>query len=184
VSAAPRLFSAAAKPGKVWKKSSIWNKINFMRGKLVWILAAASLSLLIAGEDEVKLLPDGPGREATTRVCLDCHGTGNFRQLRLSREDWADQVAEMVDRGAKGTDKDMALVVDYLTDNFGKDSKINVNTAPLTEVKRILAVTAQEAMAILSYRDANGKFKSWQELQKVPGVDPAKIEAKKDLMAF
>jgi len=148
------------------------------------MLAAAPLCLLIAAEDEVKLLPDGPGREETTRVCLDCHGTGNFRALRLSREDWADQVAEMVDRGAKGTEKDLSLVVDYLATNFGKDSKINMNTAPLIEVKRVLNVTAQEAMAIISYRDANGKFKQWQDLQKVPGVDGAKVEAKKDLMTF
>ncbi|SPF45248.1 conserved exported hypothetical protein [Candidatus Sulfopaludibacter sp. SbA4] len=149
------------------------------------VLLAACLCLAIAADDEeVKLLPDGEGKEATTRMCLECHGTGNFRQMRLSRDDWADQVAEMVDRGAKGTEKDMAAVTDYLTRNFGPDSKINVNTAPLVELKTILRITAQEAMAVLQYRDTNGKFKEWQDLQKVPGVDAKKIEAKKDLMTF
>ena len=72
----------------------------------------------------------------------------------------------------------------YLTQNFGPDSKINVNTAPLVELKTILRVTAQEAMALIQYRDANGKFKQWQDLAKVPGVDAGKIQAKKDLMTF
>ena len=129
-------------------------------------------------------MPDGEGKEATTRICLDCHGTGNFRQFRLDRDGWADQVAEMVDRGAKGTEKDLAAVTEYLAQNFGKDSKINVNTAPLVELKAILRITAQEAMAVLKYRDTNGKFKAWQDLQKVPGVEARKIEEKKDLMAF
>jgi len=152
----------------------------------VWIsIGAACLCLAFAvDDDEVRLLPDGPGKEATTRICLDCHGTGNFRQMRLSHDDWADQVAEMVDRGAKGTEKDLAAVTDYLAQNFGTDSKINVNTAPLVELKTILRITAQEAMALIQYRDANGKFKEWQDLQKVPGVEARKIESKKDLMAF
>lgn len=156
-----------------------------LRGMLLCAGVAACLCLAVAAdEEEVKLLPDGPGKEATTRVCLECHGTGHFRQMRLSRDDWADQVAEMVDRGAKGTEKDLAAVTDYLTQNFGPDSKINVNTAPLVELKTILRVTAQEAMALIQYRDANGKFKQWQDLAKVPGVDAGKIEAKKDLMTF
>jgi competence ComEA-like helix-hairpin-helix protein len=152
----------------------------------VWLsIGVACLGLAFAADDdEVRLLPGGAGKEETTRICLDCHGTGNFRQMRLNHDDWADQVAEMVDRGAKGTEKDLAAVTDYLTQNFGPDSKINVNTAPLVELKTILRVTAQEAMALIQYRDANGKFKEWRDLQKAPGVDPGKIEAKKDLMAF
>jgi competence protein ComEA len=167
---------------------TLWRKIKVMaRWKIPvsMMVAAGGLCLAFAaGDDEVKLLPDGPGKEATTRVCLDCHGTGNFRQFRLSHEEWADQVAEMMDRGAKGTEKDAAAITDYLAQNFGKDSKINVNTAPLVELKTILRITAQEAMAVLKYRDTNGNFKEWQDLQKVPGVDPKKIEEKKDLMAF
>ncbi len=148
-------------------------------------VAAAFLCLaFVPDDDEVKRLPDGPGKEATTRICLDCHGTGNFRKDRRSRDDWADQVAEMVDRGAKGTEKDLAAVVDYLTQNFGPDSKVNVNTAPLIELKTALGLTTQEARAVIEYRDTNGPFKEWRDLQKVAAVDGKKIEGKKDLMAF
>jgi competence protein ComEA len=158
-----------------------------MRWKFPLTITFAAAGLWVAfaaGDDEVKLLPEGPGKEATTRVCLDCHGTGNFRQFRLSREEWSDQVAEMMDRGAKGTEKDATAITEYLTQNFGKDSKINVNTAPLVELKTILRITAQEAMAVLKYRETNGNFKEWQDLRKAPGVDPKKIEEKKDVMTF
>ena len=95
------------------------------------------------------------------------------------------QASSLITRLYKAfTEKDMALVTDYLTQNFGKDSKINVNTAPLVELKTILRITAQEAMAVVKYRETNGKFKEWQDLQKVPGVDPKKIEDKKDVIAF
>lgn len=159
-------------------------RLNLTR-KLCIGLAAASLCLAFPPDDEeVKRLPEGPGKEATTRICLDCHGTGNFRKDRRSRDDWVDQVAEMVDRGAKGTEKDLAAVVDYLTQNFGPDSRVNVNTAPLIELKTVLGLTAQESKAVIDYRDANGSFKEWRDLQKVTGVDGKKIESKKDLMAF
>jgi hypothetical protein len=38
----------------------------------------------------------------------------------------------MVDRGAKADDKQQKIIVAYLARNFGKDSKVNMNTAPHT----------------------------------------------------
>jgi len=140
--------------------------------------------LAFAADDEAKLLPEGPGKELVGRICFDCHGAGNIRKVRLDRDAWADQVAEMADRGAKGSEAELSTVVDYLTKNFGKDSKINVNTAPLVELKVVLGLTVKESQAVIEYREANGKFQAWQDLQKVPGMDGQKIEAKKDLVAF
>jgi competence protein ComEA len=150
---------------------------------------AAAVCLLLAGlalaaDEEAKLLPDGPGKDLVARLCFDCHGAGNFRKVRLNRDDWSDQVADMVDRGAKANDKEIEAIVDYLTKNFGKDSKVNVNTAPLVELKVVLGLSVPESQAVLDYRAANGKFQAWQDLRKVPGMDAQKIEAKKDMMAF
>lgn len=147
-------------------------------------LFLALKGLAFAADDEAKLLPDGPGKDLVGRVCFDCHGAGNIRKVRLDRDAWADQVAEMVDRGAKASEAEINTLVDYLTRNFGKDSKINVNTAPLVELKTVLGLSVKECQAVIDYREANGKFQAWQELQKVPGVDAKSIEAKKDLIAF
>jgi competence ComEA-like helix-hairpin-helix protein len=135
------------------------------------------------GED-AKRLPDGPGKDAVAKVCFDCHDSGRMRQLRIGRDEWSDKVADMVDRGAKGTEAEITAVVDYLTLNFGPDSKMQVNTAPMVELKRILEIPPKQAEAIVAYRDANGAFKQWQDLLKVPGIDAKSVEAKKDLLVF
>jgi competence protein ComEA len=135
-------------------------------------------------EEETKLLPEGPGREITGKVCINCHEAGNFRKLRLDRDEWEREIGLMVDNGAQATDEELAAVVNYLVENFGPKSKIHINTAPLGEIKNVLGLTAPQAVAIVDYRQANGNFKSWQDLLKVPQIDAQKIEEEKDLLAF
>jgi len=147
-------------------------------------LAAACRLLAAADDDEIKRLPEAPGKVAVAHICFDCHDSGAFRRARHTRDEWADKVGDMVERGASGTEDEIKAVVDYLTRCFGPDSKIYVNTAPMIELKTILGLTAQQANAMVEYRNAHGPFKQWQDLQKTPGVDAEKIAAKKDLMAF
>lgn len=137
-----------------------------------------------AGDASAKLLPDGPGKAAVGKVCTACHNTDSIRKQRLAREQWSDKMDDMVDRGAKGTDDELMAVLDYLTQNFGKDSKMYVNTAPYGELKSVLGLTNEETEAILAYRKQNGNFQQWRDLLKVAGLDPKKIEAKKDLLVF
>src|SRR5262249_3262191 len=123
-------------------------------------------------------------KDAVVKACFSCHGSGNFRKSRLTKDEWSDQVADMVDRGAQASDEQVAAIIDYLAQNFGKDSKIRVNTAPFAELKNVLKLTVKEAQAVSDWRDQNGSFKTLEDLKKVPGVDGAKIDAKKDLIAF
>jgi competence protein ComEA len=149
------------------------------------ILMAMTMCLLwSADEEDVKKLPEGEGKDAVVKACFACHGAGNFRKARLTKDEWSDQVADMMDRGAQATDTEAARIIDYLALNFGKDSKLRVNTAPFEELKNVLKLTAKEAQALTDWRDQNGSFKNLEELRKVPGVDAGKIEAKKDLIVF
>jgi competence protein ComEA len=147
-------------------------------------LAVAVACCALAADDEAKLLPEGPGREITGKVCINCHDALNFRRVRLDRDEWEREVGVMVDNGAKATDDELTAIVDYLVANFGPNSKINVNTAPMGEIKAVFGITAAQAAAIVDYREANGNFKTWQDLLKVPQVDAKLIEEKKDLLAF
>ena len=147
-------------------------------------LFLALVGLASAADEEVKLLPDGPGKELVGRVCFDCHGAGNFRKARLNQDAWSDEVADMVDRGAKANESEMAAIVEYLAKSFGKDSKVNVNTAPLVELKVVLGLSVKDSQAVIDYREANGKFQTLQDVEKVPGIDGAKVEAQKDIIAF
>jgi competence protein ComEA len=151
-----------------------------MRLLVLGLLAGSAL----AADEDAKLLPDGPGKDTIVKVCTECHSPGAFRRHRKNKDDWSDTVADMVDRGAKGSDAEIAAVVDYLAANFGPDAKVNVNTAPFEELKIQLAFTVPEAQAVINYRQQNGNFKEWRDLLKVPGVNASKVEDKKDRMSF
>jgi competence protein ComEA len=154
-------------------------------------LAAAGAFTLIAGvvpaaadDLEAKQLPEGTGKESVVKVCMACHGSGAFRKLRLTKEGWTEKVADMVERGAEANEGQQAVVVDYLTQRFGKASKVYINTAPFEELKAVLGLTVEESRAVLAWRKENGDFKTWQDLLKAPGVDAKKLESKKELIVF
>jgi len=48
----------------------------------------------------------------------------------------------------------------------------------------VLALTSEEAAALVSYREKNGDYKTIDDLKKVAGVDSKKLDAKKDLLQF
>lgn len=137
-----------------------------------------------AAANDLRRLPDVAGKDTVVRICTRCHGPGNIARKRLSREDWDDQVADMVERGAKGTPEELAAVVKYLTANFGPDAKVNVNDAGIDELKSVLGLSTTEAKAIFDYRQGRGKFKEWRDLLKVSGVDAKKIQENAQRMAF
>ncbi len=150
--------------------------ISLMMLGLAWAPAA--------DEKEAARLPDGPGKETVGRICLECHDSGNFRKARYNSEEWSDSVADMVERGAKGTPEEIDAVVAYLAKNFGKDAPVRVNTAPFAEIKVVLGFTVTEVRALLEYREKNGELKSLEDLLKVPGIDGAKVESQKSRIAF
>jgi len=152
--------------------------------KTIYLGALVGAWFAFAAAEDLKRLPDVPGKDVVVRVCTKCHGPGNITKKRLNRDDWDDQVADMVERGAKATPKELAAVVDYLTANFGPDAKVNVNDAPIDELKSVLGLSSPEANAIVEYRQGHGKFKVWRDLLKVPGVDAKKVEANAARMAF
>ena len=68
-------------------------------------------------------LPDGRGKAEFLRICSGCHAAADAAQApRRSRERWQQVVDDMVVRGAEGSDAELKLVVDYLTEHFGPSS--------------------------------------------------------------
>jgi competence protein ComEA len=131
-------------------------------------------------------LPDGPGQAETQAICSQCHELARAISLRQDRAGWQSTVDKMVTLGAKGTDKEFQLVVDYLFKNYpGEEmARIKINEAKAIDLEAGLSLLRSQARAIIAYRDKNGPFKSLEDLKKVPGIDFAKIEAKKGRLAF
>lgn len=53
---------------------------------------------------------------------------------------------------------------------------ININTATAEQLTALDGVGPKTAQKIIEYREANGGFKSVEELLEVPGIGPAKFE--------
>jgi competence protein ComEA len=129
-------------------------------------------------------LPDGPGKAALLRVCKGCHPPETVAAKRHTRDEWEEVVIQMINAGATGSDDDLNLVVDYLTEHFNKAAKVNVNKATVSEFVDALGLSSKDGNAIVSFRDKNGAFKTVEDVKKVPGIDTAIIEAKKDQLQF
>jgi len=143
-----------------------------------WAGAQTSTQTSSAPQDK---LPDGPGKSAFVKVCGDCHAPESAVIMLRSREEWTLTLSDMAQRGAQGTDQEFEQILDYLVRNF---SPIQVNKADAKDLESALDVSTSAAEAIVSYRQEKGSFKTGEDLKKVPGVDAAKIDARKDRLVF
>ena len=131
-------------------------------------------------------LPNGPGKEETQRLCVGCHEIGKSVSLRQDKDGWNTTIAKMIGSGMKATEDELQTVLNYLTKWFpaGKLPPLNVNKARAIQFESRLSLKRSEAARIIRYRTENGDFKSIEDLKKVPGVNAAQIEAKKDTLVF
>jgi len=99
----------------------------------------------------------------------------------LTAPEWKETVAQMVSIGAKGTEQQMEAVMRVLLRTL---TKVNVNKAAAAELPLVLDITEATAQALVKYRADHGDFKTLGDLKKVPGIDAAKLDARKDRVAF
>ena len=121
------------------------------------------------------------GEETVTSACANqCHGFENLEARRTVGE-WNTIVREMVDRGARATEKELAIVRQYLKRHYGV---VAVNTAPAEELSAVLGLSPKDAQSIVDYRTAHGKFADADALRKVPGIDSTKIDEQPQALRF
>jgi competence protein ComEA len=143
-------------------------------------------AIVIAAASLRAQMPEGPGREETQKLCSDCHELERSISLRQDRDGWKTTINKMVSFGMQGTERDFSVILEYLAANYPAQimPRLNVNTARAIEFESRLTLKRSQAAAIIDYRTKHGSFKSIEDLKKVPGIDPARIEAKKDVLVF
>ena len=144
-------------------------------GHLAWWIVAATVVAGTASAAD----PD-PNLEAVQTVCGRCHTTAVFLDKPRSWGRWNDVFADMTQRGANGTDEQLARVTTYFLENL---TLVNVNTSPADEIAGVLGVGDDVAEAIIASRQRQ-PFANLAELRAVPGVDPAKLELRKSRILF
>jgi competence protein ComEA len=162
--------------------------VNHMpqRFMLFYVILSLSASLAVAAPDDKAQLPDAPGKATVMKVCNTCHGAEVVLGHPHSEEGWNAVIIDMAQRGAEATEPEFDEIVQYLTKNIKAgqaQAKLNINKATVKAIEVGLGLTTKEAEAIVAAREKS-PFKSVDDVKKVPGIDAAKIEAKKDKLAF
>ena len=113
-------------------------------------------------------------------VCGACHTSSMVSDIRTEPE-WKDTVEHMVSLGASGTDQQMEAVMRVLMRTL---TKVNVNTGPAAQLGLVLEISEATAKAMVKYRAEHGNFKTLDDLKRVPGMNAAKLDGRKDRIAF
>jgi competence protein ComEA len=131
-------------------------------------------------------LPSGPGKADVEKLCAQCHEIERSVSLRQDRTAWQSTVDKMAGLGMKASDKEVQAALDYLAAHYPASEvpPLNVNKARSIDFESALSLPRSQAARIIEYRTSHGDFHSLDDLKKVPGVDVAKIEAKKDRIVF
>jgi competence protein ComEA len=129
-------------------------------------------------------MPDGPGKDVTVKGCGTCHETRRAASVRLTREGWAAVIDGMMKRGAKVSDDEFSIILDYLSTHYLGEAPqpLNVNTAAQIDLESAGGLLRREAAAVIQYREKHGRFKTLDDLKKVPGLDFKKIDSRRDFM--
>jgi competence protein ComEA len=151
------------------------------------LIVAAAVALAAAQESQVSRpsgegLPDGPGKDVTVKACGTCHEGRRAASVRLTREGWAAVIEDMQKRGARVSEEEFPVVLDYLATHFLGEAlqPLNLNTASQIDLEAAGGLLRSEAAAVIRYREQYGRFKTLDDLKKVPGLDFKKIETRRD----
>jgi competence protein ComEA len=152
------------------------------------VLSATVMATVLHGQPEAQFsgegMPEGPGKAEMVRVCGLCHEPQRAASIRLTRDGWADVIDSMIKRGARPSDGDVPIILDYLATNFlGEAARpVNVNTAPQIDLESVAGLLRREARAVVAYREAHGPFETLDDMKDVPGLDFSKIDSRRDFV--
>src|ERR1700694_5330323 len=93
----------------------------------VLFLAAAGAALAQEGA-QLGAPPGGPagagaGRAVVLSKCFQCHTDAMFRDQRQDRRAWEAAIHRMIGRGGLWSAEEIKLMTDYLSTDFGPNSK-------------------------------------------------------------
>ena len=118
---------------------------------------------------------------AATKICSACHSLQIVMDTPKDYDGWHDTVQAMIDRGARGTPEEFDLVMQFLFENM---TSVDVNHADAETLMATLNAPQAAVDAIIARR-ASRPFKNLTELEtSVPGLDRARLEAKKRMIFF
>jgi mono/diheme cytochrome c family protein len=87
--------------------------------KKALILLPFVIAALLFAQD----LPEGNGKRLVQEICSGCHGLDVVVSQQATKEGWQSIIDYMIQRGASAKEDEIAIMVEYLAKNFGKEDK-------------------------------------------------------------
>jgi DNA uptake protein ComE-like DNA-binding protein len=143
-------------------------------------LLAAALTMTAAGQER---LPEGKGKVTVESLCATrCHNSAPLLRLKKTPTAWEVTMDIMIERGAEMSDSEYNEILDYLSTHLL--ATVNVNTEAAARLVDVLEITEAEAAAIVERRTKHGRFSTWHDVARVPGVDAQVIQERKARLLF
>lgn len=131
-------------------------------------LAGAAIAPSSAQDAEPpRTLTPGKGVELTTARCVICHDAQHITRARLSRDEWAYNIKNMIERGAPITQDEIAVILEYLAAYYNRDGAAPTPEAAPAQDRTQQLLTANACIACHhieqrlvgpSFREVAGKF--------------------------
>lgn len=89
-----------------------------------WFLSAGLAIAPVGAQpaDTSNTLMPGKGAALTMAKCAICHEIKHVTRTRLSRDEWADNIKVMIDRGMPIEAHEIPIVLDYLATYYNRDA--------------------------------------------------------------
>ena len=126
-------------------------------------------------------VPDEVAEKAFEKVCGACHETEVVTAQRHTRREWQSVTDDMLTRGADGTPDELRDLQTWLARHYGK---VRINDLTAAEIEKEMELSSADAETLVNYRLKHGRFKDFEALKVVPGVETSKLERYKDSFVY
>ncbi len=87
---------------------------------------------------------------------------------------------EKLEKEIVQTEPGVGIIQEGINTTSKKDSKVNINTANKEKLATLPGIGEGAAEKIIEYRSKTGKFKTIDEIKKIPGIGESKFKSLKD----
>jgi mono/diheme cytochrome c family protein len=121
---------------------------------------------LLAGSGTIAQQPsselaDGPGKDVVVRVCGECHEPASrISKFKKSESEWAEVITDMQNRGMMADDKEIEVVLAYLTKQYGK------SPAPFSVSHRLAGRHAHQPEEMRRVRQLHVRLSDGRDLHR------------------
>jgi cytochrome c oxidase cbb3-type subunit 3 len=121
------------------------NKFKRLIGLIGLVFVLVEMSNLELQRVTATSTTQADARAVVVKVCgSSCHALDRATVSPRSRPQWEDVISKMVSMGAKGTDEELAVVLNYLATNHGRDANAGTANRPAGKPVGVLGAGAND----------------------------------------